>query len=119
MKNPVILSVIYITILPAAALAQSSGTVNIVVSNQINQQSGVNGRLQLPMSTSFQLAPWSYQFFTLLPNATTPLGALDPPAFLSPLPTPGTSPNSTPCSRRSKVRETTALSSKLAPPRHI
>ena len=78
MKNPVILSVIYITILPAAALAQSSGTVNIVVSNQINQQSGVNGRLQLPMSTSFQLAPWSYQFFTLLPNATTPLGALDP-----------------------------------------
>jgi hypothetical protein len=30
------------------------------------------------MSTSFQLAPWSYLFFTQTPNATAPLGALDP-----------------------------------------
>jgi uncharacterized protein (TIGR03437 family) len=78
MKPPFLLFVLYSTILPAAALAQESETVNVQVSNQIDQQAGVNGRLQLPMSTSFQLAPWSYRFFTTTPNATTPLGALYP-----------------------------------------
>jgi len=78
MKTPFLLFVLYSAILPAAALAQASDTVNVQVSNQINQQAGVNGRLQLPISTSFQLAPWSYQFFTTTPNATTPLGALYP-----------------------------------------
>lgn len=69
--------VLSIAILPAAALAQNS-TVTIQVSDQVNRQAGVDGRLQLPMSTSFQLAPWSYQFFQAAPGATTPLGALDP-----------------------------------------
>jgi uncharacterized protein (TIGR03437 family) len=78
MKIAILLSVLYITFLPAAMLAQVSETVNVQVGNQINPQSGVNGRLQLPMSTSFQLAPWSYQFFSLAPTATTPLGALYP-----------------------------------------
>jgi uncharacterized protein (TIGR03437 family) len=67
-----------ILLLAPAALPQTSGTVNIQIANQINQTAGVAGRLQLPMSTSFQLAPWSYTFFTQTPTATTPLGALDP-----------------------------------------
>src|ERR1700722_18426351 len=77
MKGLTFLCALRIAILPAAALAQNS-TVTVQVSDQINQSAGVNGRLQLPMSTSFQLAPWSYQFFTAAPNATTTLGALDP-----------------------------------------
>ncbi|MGC9945614.1 MAG: hypothetical protein ABSF64_04400 [Bryobacteraceae bacterium] len=77
--RPVILPfVLHITILAAAARAQTSSTVNVQVSNEINQQAGVDGSLHLPMSTSFQLAPWSYLFFTQTPNATAPLGALDP-----------------------------------------
>ena len=63
MKGLTFLHALSIAILPAAALAQNS-TVAVQVSDQINQAAGVNGRLQLPMSTSFQLAPWSYQFFT-------------------------------------------------------
>ena len=59
------------------ASAQSS-TVNVQVGNQINPQVGVNGRLQLAMSTSFQLAPWSYQFFSQAPQAGAALGALYP-----------------------------------------
>ncbi|MGA3042206.1 MAG: glycosyl hydrolase [Bryobacteraceae bacterium] len=77
MKTPVLVFAFYVAILSGALTAQS-GTINVQVSNQINQQSGVNGRLQLPMSTSFQLAPWSYTFFSQTPNATTPLGALYP-----------------------------------------
>ncbi|MGD0365786.1 MAG: hypothetical protein ABSC93_33300, partial [Bryobacteraceae bacterium] len=78
MKNRVRLSVFCIGILPSVALAADSVAVNVQVTSQINQQAGINGHLQLPMSTSFQLAPWSYTFFTQAPNATTPLGALDP-----------------------------------------
>jgi uncharacterized protein (TIGR03437 family) len=78
MKTPAVLSVIYLAILPAAAPAQVANTVNVQIANRIDSQSGVDGRLQLPMSTSFQLAPWSYQFFTQIPNATTPLGAMYP-----------------------------------------
>ena len=77
MKAAVLSSVLYIAILSTALTAQS-GAVDVQVSNQINPQSGVNGRLQLAMSTSFQLAPWSYRFFTFTPNATTPLGTLYP-----------------------------------------
>ena len=43
-----------------AAAAQST-TVNVQILNQVNQQVGVNGRLQLAMSTSFQLAGGIYQ----------------------------------------------------------
>src|SRR5579862_1484811 len=77
MKTRVILSVIYSTAF-AALLAAQSVTINVQVSNKVNQQAGVNGRLQLPMSTSFQLAPWSYQFFSQTPNAPAPLTALYP-----------------------------------------
>ena len=37
-----------------------------------------NGGFQVAMSTSFQPAEWDYQFFTLNPNATAPLGNLQP-----------------------------------------
>ena len=57
--------------------AQSS-TVNVQVSNQINSSVGVKGRLQLAMSTSFQLASWSYQFFSGAPSAPAELTALYP-----------------------------------------
>jgi hypothetical protein len=67
------------TLLLAAAIgASQSTTVNVQVSNQINSSVGVNGRLQLAMSTSFQLASWSYQFFTQEPQALATLGALQP-----------------------------------------
>jgi uncharacterized protein (TIGR03437 family) len=59
------------------ALAQST-TVNVQVSNQIDASAGVNGRLQVAMSTSFQLADYSYQFFTQTPQALATLGALQP-----------------------------------------
>jgi uncharacterized protein (TIGR03437 family) len=58
--------------------AAESSTVNVRVSNQINPSVGVNGRLQVAMSTSFQLASWSYQFFNQTPQALATLGALQP-----------------------------------------
>jgi len=59
-------------------MAAQSVTVNVTVSNQVNPQVGINGRLELSTSTSFQLAPWSYQYFALTPGAPALLGALDP-----------------------------------------
>src|ERR1022692_3779947 len=61
----------------AAALAQST-TVNVRVGNQTDTSVGINGRLQLAMSTSFQLASWNYQFFNGAPKATTELTSLYP-----------------------------------------
>src|SRR6202034_2714156 len=63
-------------LLCAATGASQPTTVNVQVSNQINPSVGVNGRLQLAMSTSFQLASWSYQFFNQTPQALAPLAAL-------------------------------------------
>jgi uncharacterized protein (TIGR03437 family) len=62
--------------LPVLATAQSS-TVNVQVGNQVNGAVGTNGRLQLAMSTSFQLASWGYQFFNQSPEAVVPLNALE------------------------------------------
>jgi len=59
------------------ASAQSS-TVNVQVSNQINTSAGIKGRLQVAMSTSFQLINWSYQFFEQTPQALPALDALQP-----------------------------------------
>lgn len=77
MRRQVCLFLLYL-LCSAISHAASSVTVNVQVSNQVNTQVGVNGRLQVAMSTSFQLAPWSYEFFTLAPQAAAPLGALDP-----------------------------------------
>ncbi len=65
-------------LLCAVAGASQSATVHVQVSDQINPSTGVNGRLQLAMSTSFQLASWSYQFFDQQPQALAPLSALQP-----------------------------------------
>jgi uncharacterized protein (TIGR03437 family) len=65
-------------LLCAAAGAAQSSTVNVQVSNLFNPSAGVNGRLQVAMSTSFQVAPFSYQFFDQAPQALATLGALQP-----------------------------------------
>jgi uncharacterized protein (TIGR03437 family) len=67
-----------ILLLCAATGAAQSTTVNVQVSNQINSSAGVNGRLQVAMSTSFQLDSGSYQFFNQTPKALAPLSALQP-----------------------------------------
>ena len=67
-----------IAILAVAAAAAQSTTVNVQVGNQTNTSVGVKGRLQLPMSTSFQLAGWNYQFFSGAPNGPAQLTALNP-----------------------------------------
>jgi uncharacterized protein (TIGR03437 family) len=64
--------------LAAAIAAAQSSTVNVQVSNQKNTSVGVNGRLQVAMSTSFQLAQWSYTYFQSAPAAPANLTALDP-----------------------------------------
>jgi uncharacterized protein (TIGR03437 family) len=65
-------------LLCAAAGASQSTTVNVQVGNQIDSSVGVNGRLQVAMSTSFQVASWSYQFFNQTPPALAALSALQP-----------------------------------------
>ncbi|MGO9255056.1 MAG: hypothetical protein ACLQU1_01950 [Bryobacteraceae bacterium] len=67
-----------IALLVAAAAAAQSTTVNVRVGNQTDTSVGVNGRLQLAMSTSFQLASYNELFFRGAPNATTELTALYP-----------------------------------------
>lgn len=62
----------------AATVAAQSNTVNVQVSNQVNSSTGINGRLQVAMSTSFQLVDWSYNFFSQTPQALPPLNALQP-----------------------------------------
>ena len=63
----------------AAAIASAQSTaVNVRVGNQMDTSVGVNGRLQVAMSTSFQLASWNGGFFRGAPNATTALTGLDP-----------------------------------------
>ncbi len=61
-----------------AACAATSVAVNVTVINQVNPAAGINGHLQVAMSTTFQLAPWSYQYFSLLPAAVAPLQKLSP-----------------------------------------
>ena len=67
-----------IALLAAAAVAAQSTTVNVQVGNQTNTSVGVKGRLQLAMSTSFQLASWDDQFFSGAPNAPAELTTLNP-----------------------------------------
>ena len=49
-----------------------SANASVTLSN------GTAGGFDLAMSTSFQPAEWDYQFFQNFPNATTPLGNLQP-----------------------------------------
>ena len=65
-------------LLCAATGASQSSTVNVKVSNQINPSAGLNGRLHVAMSTSFQLDSGTYQFFSQTPGALAALNALQP-----------------------------------------
>jgi uncharacterized protein (TIGR03437 family) len=70
-----------LALLPTMVFAQTSTTVNVInvqVANQVDTAVGVDGRLQLPMSTSFQLATGSDDFFTQAPAAASLLNALFP-----------------------------------------
>ncbi|HTW66321.1 MAG TPA: hypothetical protein VME17_16980 [Bryobacteraceae bacterium] len=69
--------VTFTVLLGAGANAASSNVVNVAVSNQVDSSAGVNGRLQVAMSTDFQLAG-SGQFFNQTPQALATLNALQP-----------------------------------------
>jgi len=60
----------------AATLTLAVGIV-AKVGATVDTSSGVNGQLNVLMSTSFQLASWADQFFVANPTATTPLGNLN------------------------------------------
>ncbi len=64
----------------AKGSAQLSLVVGIVaaVGNSVDTSLGVKGKLDMFMSTSFQPASWSDDFFTRNPDATGPLGSLLP-----------------------------------------
>jgi len=97
-----VLYVCAIGLLAAVTGAAQSTTVNVQISNQTDTSVGVKGRLQLAMSTSFQLANWSYQYFSGAPSAPAELTALYPwhtrvqviagnnPPYGIPLTAPGT-----------------------------
>lgn len=79
MNQRAIFATVPATVLLCAVFASAqSNTVNVQVSNQINMSAGINGRLQVAMSTSFQLINWSYQFFDQTPQALPTLDALQP-----------------------------------------
>lgn len=78
MKSAIIVRLNAIVFLAAATAAAQSSTVNVQVGNQIDKTVGVNGRLQVAMSTSFQLANYSYTYFQATPAAPANLTALDP-----------------------------------------
>ena len=67
-----ILRLCAIVLAHAATAGAQSDTVNMQVSNQVNRSIGVNGRLELAMSTSFQLPGGTF------PVVLPPLGALYP-----------------------------------------
>ena len=78
MKFAIFVRATAIAVLAAAIAAAQSSTVNVQISNQKNTSVGVNGRLQVAMSTSFQLAGWSYTFFSGAPNGPSNLTGLNP-----------------------------------------
>src|SRR5271165_4167250 len=75
-----VISACAMAMVAAAIAAAQSTTVNVQVANQKDTTMGVNGRLELAMSTSFQLAGWSFTFFQGQPASTTtgPLTSLNP-----------------------------------------
>ena len=77
-RHPLCLTLPAMLVLGASTSVAQSTTVNVQVSNQINYSAGLNGRLQVAMSTSFQLADYSNQFFNQTPSALGTLDALQP-----------------------------------------
>ena len=77
-RHSLLLSLLATLLVCASPGAAQLSTVNVQVGNQVNSAVGVNGRLQLAMSTSVQLVDWSYQFFGQTPQALPALNALQP-----------------------------------------
>ena len=83
MRSPISISISMIrcftmVLLAGAGAAAQSTTVNVQVGNQTDTSVGVNGRLQVAMSTSFQLASYNDQFFSSAPDAPSQMTALYP-----------------------------------------
>ena len=69
---------IFFLALAALPLAAQSNTVNVTVSNQVDSSVGLNGRLQVSMSTNLQLVNYAAPFFSQTPQALPVLNALQP-----------------------------------------
>jgi hypothetical protein len=62
-RHPLLFALPTTLLLYSVPSAAQPSTVNVQVSNQINPSVGVNGRLQVAMSTNLQLVDYSAQFF--------------------------------------------------------
>jgi hypothetical protein len=69
-------SSVYTALLACSAFAQSS--INVTVLNSTDYGSGLHGRLQNFLSTSFQPAEWDFPYFQQISGSTAPLGRLAP-----------------------------------------
>jgi uncharacterized protein (TIGR03437 family) len=79
MRSPIFMIRCFTMVLLAGAgAAAQSTTVNVKVGNQTDTSVGVKGRLQVAMSTSFQLASYNDQFFSSAPDAPSQMTALYP-----------------------------------------
>jgi len=67
-----------LTVTASDGTVSGSAALSLVVGAVAQISITKNGGFQVAMSTSFQPAEWDYQFFTLNPNATAPLGNLQP-----------------------------------------
>jgi hypothetical protein len=67
-----------LTVTASDGTVSGSAALSLVVGAVAQIGITKNGGFQVAMSTSFQPAEWDYQFFTLNPNATAPLGNLQP-----------------------------------------
>jgi hypothetical protein len=67
-----------LTVTASDGTVSGSAALSLVVGAVAQIGITKNGSFQVAMSTSFQPAEWDYQFFTLNPNATAPLGNLQP-----------------------------------------
>src|SRR5258708_3028021 len=65
-------------VLLISGVALGASPVQIAVSNQKDTSVGLNGRLSLFLSTSFQPADWDYPFFQNFPGQTKVLWQLAP-----------------------------------------
>ena len=69
---------VFIIFLFAALSLAAATPVQITVSNQKDTSVGLNGRVNLFVSTAFQPAEWDNTFFQDLPSQTTVLGQMAP-----------------------------------------
>jgi hypothetical protein len=67
-----------LTVTASDGTVSGSAALSLVVGAVAQIGITKNGGFQVAMSTSFQPAEWDDQFFTLNPNATAPLGKLQP-----------------------------------------